>query len=489
MAIDCCKSYVGKQIIGLLPGGAEECLYVLAINAQDYGVADFFGWTLNGNNFITELANYGTVIQYQNDTGNYSVYVYYTGTEPTDLNVSTTGGDVLFTIRKVTDFEGGSCDYVCYQASFDYGYQWRFIDFFSTGTASPYFSTGFPYNIDDATNLQYFASSFLGPQITVTSVWNGSQYVVTINNAFNLGGFQLGDGAPVYTAFTALPCEIVPPEPVSLFVLDVYPGATAAYGMRKLSSTYTGAAFRVRRSSDNTEQDIGFSGINVDVSALSFFVGANNGFITRWYDQTGQSREFGQLNASLQPRIVNAGVIDMANGIPSIFFGEAAIKYMETFNPSEPAFDFTNTYSIYIAAKPANQAGDQVIFGKGTGLFGQTGYYISTGNSQSYLINNNSTTTPNFSALINNNSIALSCYGFNLSSGNGSSSFNGSIINNYTGLISARLNNFNPIIGVYQTNSNTNDFDGWFSEMIIYPIDQSANRTGIETNIKNYYSI
>jgi len=62
MNIDCCKSYVGKQIIGLLPGGAEECLYVLAINSQDYGTIDFIGWTLNGNDFITELANYGTVI-------------------------------------------------------------------------------------------------------------------------------------------------------------------------------------------------------------------------------------------------------------------------------------------------------------------------------------------------------------------------------------------------------------------------------------------
>ncbi len=317
MNIDCCKSYVGKQIIGLLPGGAEECLYVLAINAQDYGVSSFFGWLLNGNDFITELSNYGTVYEYQNDTGSQSVYVYYTGTQPTDLDVDILGTLTLFTIRKVTDFEGGSCDLVCYQASFDYGYEYRFIDYFATAPASPKFYGG-GQPIDDDPSLYNQISIFLGPQITVTSVWNGSQYVITINNAFNLGGFKLGDGAPVYTTFTALPCEIVPPTPVPLALLDAYPGAGAAYSVRKLSSTYTGAALRIRRSSDNTEQDIGFVGFDLDTTALSSFVGAGNGFVTRWYDQTGNGRHMLQTTAGLQPTIVSSGSLIIRNGNLSI---------------------------------------------------------------------------------------------------------------------------------------------------------------------------
>ena len=277
---------------------------------------------------------------------------------------------------------------------------------------------------------------------------------------------------------------------VNNFLLDAYPNATAAYGMRKLKSTAT-VAIRVRRSSDNTEQDIGFVGINLDVAALSSFVGANNGFITRWYDQTGQSREFGQLTASVQPRIVNAGVIDMANGIPSIFFGEATIKYMETFNSAEPAFDFTNTFSLYMALKPANQSGAQVAFGKGTGLFGQDAYYAvfdPTTNVGVCVLNNN-TTSPTSQSLTASGNANLGVYGWNLSAGNGIASFNGTINNSYSGLISAKLNGSNPIIGVYQTFASATDFDGWFSEMIVYPTDQSANRVGIETNIKNYYGI
>ena len=41
-------------------------------------------------------------------------------------------------------------------------------------------------------------------------------------------------------------------------ILDEYSGAAAAYSVRRLSSSYTDGLIRVRRSSDDTEQDIGF---------------------------------------------------------------------------------------------------------------------------------------------------------------------------------------------------------------------------------------
>ena len=46
--------------------------------------------------------------------------------------------------------------------------------------------------------------------------------------------------------------------PVQL-LLDTNPGASVAYSLRKLSSAYAGSAIRVRRSSDNTEQNIGLN--------------------------------------------------------------------------------------------------------------------------------------------------------------------------------------------------------------------------------------
>lgn len=96
-------------------------------------------------------------------------------------------------------------------------------------------------------------------------------------------------------------------------LLDLYPDAVLAYSTaRRLRTLYSGPLFRVRRSSDNAEQDIGFdseTGI-VDTSALTTFVGANDGFVVTEYNQA----EAGGFNAtigtaSLQPAIVLAGVV------------------------------------------------------------------------------------------------------------------------------------------------------------------------------------
>jgi hypothetical protein len=78
--------------------------------------------------------------------------------------------------------------------------------------------------------------------------------------------------------------------PVQL-LLDANPGASVAYSLRKLSSAYAGSAIRVRRSSDNAEQDINFTGGVLDTSTLLTFCGAGNGFITRWYDQSGNAKD------------------------------------------------------------------------------------------------------------------------------------------------------------------------------------------------------
>lgn len=80
---------------------------------------------------------------------------------------------------------------------------------------------------------------------------------------------------------------------------------------RKLVSTAT-VAIRVRRSSDDTQADIGFSGDVLDAAALASFVGANDAFVTNVYDQTGNGRHLGQGDSGKQPRIVSAGAPDGA---------------------------------------------------------------------------------------------------------------------------------------------------------------------------------
>lgn len=110
-----------------------------------------------------------------------------------------------------------------------------------------------------------------------------------------------------------------------VFLLDTYTNAEAAYSVRRLYSGYTGAAMRVRRDSDNTEQDIGFDpNGDLDTAAIASFVGTgNNGYIRYWYDQataggTGSGIDASQPTAGSQPQIYNGtSVIDL-NGKPML---------------------------------------------------------------------------------------------------------------------------------------------------------------------------
>lgn len=87
----------------------------------------------------------------------------------------------------------------------------------------------------------------------------------------------------------------------------------AAYGMRDLNAGLEGHAIRVRRSSDNEEMDIGFDVHgHVDREALLDFVGreaTDKGYVTRWYDQSGHSRDMETKAPERQGVVVDGGTI------------------------------------------------------------------------------------------------------------------------------------------------------------------------------------
>lgn len=100
----------------------------------------------------------------------------------------------------------------------------------------------------------------------------------------------------------------------------VYATTRGIYSVRSVGG-YSGPVMRVRRSSDNTEQDIGTSGGNLDTVSLLAFVGAGNGFVRTWYDQSGQANHVTQTTLASQPQIVAAGVVILNGaGLPHIDF-------------------------------------------------------------------------------------------------------------------------------------------------------------------------
>jgi hypothetical protein len=97
--------------------------------------------------------------------------------------------------------------------------------------------------------------------------------------------------------------------------------SAAAFSLRKLRCAYAGFAIQVRRSSDNATSNIGFTANgDLDTVALKTFVGANSGFVSIWYDQSGNNRNISQSVSTNQPQILLAGTILRQNGRPTLKF-------------------------------------------------------------------------------------------------------------------------------------------------------------------------
>jgi len=257
--------------------------------------------------------------------------------------------------------------------------------------------------------------------------------------------------------------------PAFSFLLDTYSGAAAAYSAaRRLSSTYTGSLIRVRRSSDNAEQDIGYTvGNLLDESALTTFVGANNGFITTWYDQSGNAKNMTQSTAISQPQIVSSGTILTQSSKPKISW--VSTKWMTAAIPTATRRD------IYFITN--NDSDTSWLYPDDFGGNSSYGYVAQSGSASTNLFYNPDSTP----ALYVNNALQSPTTRDNVYT-----ALNGYKLvghENFRTNLTGAWNAFN--IGKY----SGFEFGGSFQEIIIYNSNQSANRTGINTNINTFYSI
>ena len=284
------------------------------------------------------------------------------------------------------------------------------------------------------------------------------------------------------------PYLVQPGVPAFTGLLDTYTGAAVAYSAaRRLATAYTGSLIRVRRSSDNAEQDIGYDGSNVlDESALTTFVGANNGFVTTWYDQSGNALNVNQSTAANQPQIVSSGSVLKDNSKPKIQFDGTN----DFFNGG----DILKAGSGSLCSFVVGQSADNGTFYAKSEYQGSPSRYslLNAGSTLSLAVSpiildfSITTTLQTTKKLFNqeflanishrlylNNSMAT-FYGFVPTTiGNSTDSFLIGKYNDATG-------------GATGTNLQQNGFS---QEIIIYLSNQSANLSGINTNINTFYSI
>lgn len=99
---------------------------------------------------------------------------------------------------------------------------------------------------------------------------------------------------------------------------------------RRLLASYEGSLIRIRRSSDNAEQDIGYDVAgDLDTAAITAFVSSNSAYITTIYSQNG-GQNLTQSTAAMQMRLVNAGTLDTNEGKPAAYNPAGADMYYTT---------------------------------------------------------------------------------------------------------------------------------------------------------------
>lgn len=111
-----------------------------------------------------------------------------------------------------------------------------------------------------------------------------------------------------------------PPTPSLLLDPTVAPSAFAAYSVRKLRTAYAGNCMTVQRSSDSTQASFGFVNNMLDTASLLAFVGAGNGVVVKWFDQSGNGVD-GTQAAATAPKIISGGsLVTGSNGLPALQF-------------------------------------------------------------------------------------------------------------------------------------------------------------------------
>ena len=272
---------------------------------------------------------------------------------------------------------------------------------------------------------------------------------------------------------------IKPPAYTGL--LNDYSGAAAAYSLRLLDNTYSGSAVRVRRASDNAEQDIAFSNNELDTATLETFASGTDAFVTTWYDQSGSGNNATQTTASSQPKIVSSGSTILENGKAAVEFDGSNDSIVTSSN-----FIANTDLSLFVlrkfnstTAKPqdvvsqgATQSFEGFKYGMSGGGQDQLAIYYSSlyvptdGNTTTLqelhsLITTSSTTTLNINA---------ASKGLSVSSG-------------------GQIGNNSDPLTIGKRDGTGGYYNGNIQELVIYTADKSTDESGIETNINNHYSI
>lgn len=266
-------------------------------------------------------------------------------------------------------------------------------------------------------------------------------------------------------------------------LLDIYTGAKAGYSFRKLRDAYSGSCLRVRRSSDNTEQDIGFSGNYLDTASMISFVGSSvSAYLVTWYDQSGNGYNVTQSSASLQPFLKSSSIYVTKNGLTSSRHFNNSLLFVNSMLTAYPINNFI------VATNESNSDIGIVVSGS-EDTSSNFQYFADFINPSTYNASLVETAPSNESLNIGtrNSGVLVQATFLHKTSANKTLGVNGTS----TSTTSFTQNVFpidNFAIGGIKRPVGYTGMAGFVNEVIVYNTDQSANQSNIELNQKNYYS-
>jgi len=248
-------------------------------------------------------------------------------------------------------------------------------------------------------------------------------------------------------------------------------GAAAAYSLRDLNDKQgNNKVVEVFRSSDDTDRI--FLAKEVSNGTLEAWVGAgNDGFVSKWYDQSGNGRDAVQPTSGSQPKIVSSGSLVVLSGVSAISFDGSSQFLTTTGFSFSPSGDFL----AVTVSKISN--GNLIDTRDG----GSDGFFLQQGGVFRHRYNGDGSINVSGSdqyilATSELNGTTLTAYKNGASAGTDTSVTAGLSTTQDTTIGRVSFTTANYVAGSIQ-------------EIILYDTEQSANRPAIEANINNQYDI
>ena len=236
-----------------------------------------------------------------------------------------------------------------------------------------------------------------------------------------------------------------------------------------------GALLEIRRSSDNlvknfyydSNNELSLNSKDWNGTTLSSWIGSDDGFVSTWYDQSGNAVNVQQTTPSLQAPIISAGSLLVDNGKPMVDFtgGDYYLTLSSTITVSW-AFAVQNATAI-------DNVVNYIFGGSGEGCFvggttaSVTGWGITGGTGQRESDNEN--------------------LGQIIRTWSSDKLFANGVEEGYSQVQSA--GDFDLIMLGNRSDALSFSFTGYLQEAILYNSNQESNVVGIYENQNDYYSI